>query len=147
MSDKLEAKRQFNGTYGDVWWDGEKLLDIMSFEAKISVNREDVNQAGDLSIDSKITSLKGEGTIKVKKVYSRGISKFLEAYKSGKDPRSQLIGLLSDPDAFGKERIIIDNCWFNEFTLMQFEQAKLLEREFPFGFTVSSVKTKELVQS
>jgi len=146
MNTSLDARRQFNGTFGDLWWDGEKILETVSFEAKVTVNREDVSQSGDNSMDSKMMSLKGEGTLKIKKVYSRGLNKLLEAYKSGRDPRSQFIGLLNDPDALGKERVVIDNCWFNEFTLMQFENNQLLEREFPFGFTPKNVTIKETVK-
>lgn len=139
---KLEGFRQINGSFGQIWWDGELLVEIDSFEAKVTANREDVMMAGSLDIDSKITSLKGEGSFKIKKVYSRGVKSIVESWRNGNDIRAQLVGKLKDPDTIkGQgERVVINNVWFNEMTLMQFELGQKLEREFPFGFTVSDVE-------
>lgn len=139
MVNKIPGYRQINGSWGQLWWDGELVYEVESFEAKLTPEREDVYQAGSLDVDSKMTALKGEGSFKVKKVFSRGINKLLDAWKNGKDVRCQLIGKLADPDAYGSERCVINNVWFNELTLMQFELKQKLEREFPFGFTASDV--------
>ena len=40
-----------------------------------------------------------------------------------------------DPDAFGSERLVLNNCWFGDLTLMSFENAKVLEEEYSGGFT------------
>lgn len=142
----FRGKNQLNGNHGQVWLDGELVLEIESFEAKITPNRETVIIGMDE--DSKITSLKGEGTMKVKKVYSRGKKKLLDGLKKGEDIRSKLIGKLSDPDAVGKqsERVSIDNLWFNELTLMQFEKGQKLEEEWPFGFTPSDVEYLDTIE-
>lgn len=142
---KIPGYRQINGTFGEIWWDGEKVFEVLSFEAKVTPNREDVPQAGSVDIDSKMTGLKGEGSMKVKKVFSRGVIKLLDAWKKGQDPRSQLIGKLADPDAYGSERVVINNVWFNDLVLMQFETGQKLERDFPFGFTVSDVDFPDLI--
>jgi len=143
MSNKIPGFRQMSGSFGTIWWDGERIFEIISFDSKIVANREDV--IVDIDVDSKMLSLKGEGSFKIRKVYSRGLQKFVKAWQKGKDPRSQLIAKLDDPDAFGSERTIINNVWFNEVTLMQFEKAQKLEREFPFGFTPSDVEFPDLV--
>lgn len=144
---KIPGYRVINGSFGQLWWDGELIFEISSFEAKVTPNREDVLMAGTLDIDSKITNLKGEGTLKIKKVFTRGITSLLESWKKGLDPRSQLIGKLADPDTKnnGRERVVIDNVWFNELTLMEFETGKVLEREFPFGFTPSNVEFPDTI--
>lgn len=136
---KPKGLNQIAGTHGYLWWDGEQVFEVESFEAKITANREDVQMGMD--VDSKVTGFKGEGTLKIKKVFSRGISKLLDAWKKGTDPRSQLVGKLADPDAVGQqsERVVINNVWFNELTLMQFEKGQVLSVEFPFGFTPSDV--------
>lgn len=139
MASKVPGYRQISGSWGQLWWDGELVYEVESFEAKVTAEREDVLQAASLDTDSKMTRLKGEGSFKVKKVFSRGVNKLLAAWKAGRDVRGQLIGKLDDPDAYGSERCVINNVWFNELTLMQFELGQKLEREFPFGFTVSDV--------
>lgn len=135
------GNRILNGTFGTLWLDGEEIFEIESFEAKITFNRESVTMAGNLDEDSKITGQTGEGNFTIKKVFSRGLAKFVQMTKDGKDVRSQLIGKLQDPDTIGGqgERVSIDNVWFDEFTLMAFEVGSPAESEFPFGFTPSSV--------
>ncbi|MHC1683418.1 MAG: phage tail tube protein [Clostridiaceae bacterium] len=137
----IQGKNIISGTYGTLWWDGEKILEIDAFEARVKIEREGVSFAGDLSEDSKIKGLKGEGKLKLKHVFSRGVKKLLKAYQKGEDPRSQLIGKLQDPDAVGKqsERVVINNVWFNELTLMEFENGKNGSKEYPFGYTPSDV--------
>lgn len=137
----ITGRNQWTGTYGKLWWDGEEVFEIESFQASIKIERDDVTMAGNLDSDSKIKSRKGEGKFKVKKVFDRGKRKFLEAYLSGKDVRSQLIGLVRDPDAIGNQssRIVLNNVWFNDLTLMDFELGKKMEEEMSFGFTPSDV--------
>jgi len=132
---KVDGTRQINGSYGSVWWDGELLADIESFEAKLSIDRDEVNMAGKVSKDSKMLGWTGEGTMKVKKVYSRAQQKIALAIKAGKDPRSKIVAKLADPQAFGTERVVLYNVWFNEVMLMAFEQKTKLEEDIPFGFS------------
>lgn len=132
---KFEGMKTINGTFGMVYWDGELLFETMSFEANAKIDREDVAMSGSLVADSKIKGIKYEGKMKIKHVYSRGIEKVGNALKKGKDVRSTLVGKLADPDAFGSERIVLYNVWFNELPLMNFEQGKIAEKEFNFGFT------------
>lgn len=142
---KLTGKRTINGKFGKVWWDGELLAEIQGFEAKMSINREEVAFVGEMVPDSKITGVSIEGTLKLKKVYSRGQKKLVEAYLSGKDPRSKIVAGLDDPDAYGAERVSLGNVWFNEVTLMAFENNTLGEEELPFGCT--DVEYLDLIDS
>ncbi|GAB6086490.1 phage tail tube protein [Alkaliphilus crotonatoxidans] len=132
---KLEGSRLINGTFGSVWWDGELLADIESFEAKITIDREEINMAGSLSKDSKMLGWSGEGTLKLKKVYSRAQKKIAMAIKEGRDVRSKLVAKLADPDAYGTQRVVLYNVWFSEVMLMAFEQKAKLEEDIPFGFS------------
>ncbi|QEK11695.1 terminase [Crassaminicella thermophila] len=132
---KIPGNRQISGKYGMLYWDGEPIYEVEAFEAKLTINREDVQQVGEGANDSKITGYKGEGMFRVKKVFSRGQKKIAQAIKEGRDPRSQLVGKLADPDSYGTERVVLNNVWFNEVILMQFEVGQVLNREFPFGFT------------
>lgn len=132
---KYRGRRRWNGNHGKLWWDGLLIFEIESFECKVTANREDVYIGN--SIDSKVTGLKGEGTIKIRSVVNRNLATLLEEWKNGHDPRANLVGLLADPDMVDsqKERISVDNVWFNELTLMNFAKGELIEKEFPFGFT------------
>ncbi|TCO69501.1 phage tail tube protein [Marinisporobacter balticus] len=131
---KIKSNKQINGTFGAVWLDGEKLADIDSFEAKVTINYEDVNMAEDLATHKKMTGWAGEGTLALKKVYSTGASLVGEKLKDGQMPTFILVGKLADPDAYGSERVSLSEVTFNEFTLMKFGQKELQTEELPFAF-------------
>lgn len=129
------APRVMNGTYGMLYWDGEPIYEVSSFEATLKLNRETITFAGDMAEDSKLTGTAGEFSFKIKKIFSRGQQKLAGEIKNGRDVRSQFIGKLDDPDAYGSERIVLENCWFSDLTLMTFEGGKVGEEEFSGGFT------------
>ncbi|MGD6845232.1 phage tail tube protein [Bacillus infantis] len=131
---QVKSNRVMNGTFGSVWVNGEKWTDIESFEAKVTVNFEDVNMAEDLATHKKMTGWAGEGSMTVKKVYSRGAILMAQALKRGETPDVTLVGKLADPDAFGSERVAIKEVTFNEFMLLKFEQKALGTEELPFNF-------------
>ncbi len=134
MGNKVKGYQTLSGTWGELWVDGEKILEMSKVEAKVTANREDV-QLG-LDVDSKMTGLKGELSLTVKKVYSRYATVF-ENWKKGIDQRCQLITKLADPDAVGgqQERYSIDNAWFNELPLVNMEKGGIIEDEISGGFT------------
>lgn len=140
----LAGNKQITGSFGQLFLDGTLMADVSSIEAKSTINRETVQMAGSLDEDSKITSISSEGSFVVKKVYSREID-FINAFKEGRDKRFSLYVVLDDPDAFGRESTRIDNCWLNEVTVAQFELGAVLEREFPFGYTLGSVEQQESI--
>ncbi|MCI1593215.1 phage tail tube protein [Heyndrickxia oleronia] len=131
---KLPPNKVVNGTFGAVWVNNEKWLDVESFEAKVTINYDDVNMAEDLATHKKMTGWSGEGALNVKKVYSRGASLLAEAVKKGQLPDINIVGKLADPDAYGAERVAINEVTFNEFMLMKFEQKTLGTEELPFNF-------------
>ena len=77
---EIQGNRTLSGAWGELWIDGEKIMEMSKISLKVTANREDV-QLG-LSVDSKITGLKGEGSYTVKKVYTRAKA-ILEKWKKG----------------------------------------------------------------
>lgn len=123
----------------DSWIDNEKIAEFSKVNAKVTPDRKDV-QLG-LSVDSKIVALKGEGSITLEKVYSRG-KKIANKLIKGHDPRVRIVTNLADPDTPGKqeERISLDNVWFNSIDLINIARGEVIEEEYPFGFTPEDLK-------
>ncbi len=144
-AEKLRGNRIISGSWGSLWLDGDRVIDIVKFEAKLSTEREDITLPGSMDIDSKLVALKGEGTMTTKKVYSREWDKFAKKWLEGLDPRSKIIAKLSDPDSFGTERVIINNVWFIGVDIMNFESKKPIEQELKFGFTASDLQFVESI--
>ena len=96
MAGNVRGNRTLTGSWGEVWVDGEKIFVLQKIEQKVEVNREDVQMG--MNVDSKMTGLKGSGTLSIKKVYSRAKA-VLEKLSAGQDVRCQIIAKLKDPDA------------------------------------------------
>ena len=77
---KLRGNRTLTGTWGEIWVDGELIAELSKIEVKVSANREDVQL--DIDVDSKMTGIKGEFTLTIKKAYTR-YNKVLESWKKG----------------------------------------------------------------
>ena len=60
MAKKPTAPRVMSGTFGMLYWDGEPVYEVSSFEAKLKVNRETVTFAGEMTEDSKLMGTAGE---------------------------------------------------------------------------------------
>lgn len=135
---KVQGNQTLTGSWAEVWVNGDKIWELSKIEAKVIANREDVQLGYD--VDSKMTGLKGELSMTIKKVYSRYLETF-EAWKRGEDIRCQVITKLADPDAIGKqqERYSIDNVWLNELPLVNYEKGGAIEDEVSGGFTPSDM--------
>lgn len=142
--EKIRGNKVLTGTWAEVWINGNKVFEVSKIEAKVTANREDIQL--DMDIDSKITGLKGEGSMSIKKVYSR-YNEIFEAWTRGEDIRSQIITKLADPDAVGKqiERYSIDNVWYNELPLVNYEKGSIIEEEVAFGFTPSDMQSLDKI--
>lgn len=132
---KNDASRIINGTYGTIWVDGELWAEVDSFSATVTINYEDVNFANNGATHKKATGWTGEGSLTIKKVYSRIQRKLAASVKRGAYPRSTIVGKLADPDAFGSERVVLNDVTFNEIALMAFEQNTLGSTEVSFAFS------------
>lgn len=142
----IRGHEQVSGTFGKFYWDGSLIAEVETFEAKVTPKREEVQI--DMDIDSKVNGYSGEGTFTLKKFFTRGKDKLLEAWKRGEDPRAKFVSKVKDPSTRGKqaETVTIDNVWFNELTLIQFEKGTPSKEEFSFGFTPSDASFVDIIE-
>ncbi len=149
MKQKLTGGETINGKNGMIWWDGEPILEVQSFEATVTAEREEVDFAMKMGRLSKIVGLTGEGTMTLKKVYSRAYRRYLEAWKAGEDPISTISSLLDDPGSPGgqNERVTLGSVWVNELPLTNFEQTATLSTEIGFGFDPDEVDIQETIDA
>ena len=129
------AKRGMSGTWGEVWLDGDKVAEAYGLQLKVSYNKEDVKMCGQMAVDSKVTSVKMTGSLKMHKVNSRMALKIGSEIRNGKDLRFTIISKLDDPDAYGAERIAAKNVSMDDLTLADWEAGVNGTIEAPFTFT------------
>lgn len=127
-------QRVISGTWGEVWVDGEPWAELSGFQAKFSYNKTDINQCGEMVVGTKVTSMKGTGSITVNKVYSRN-NRRADQLIQGHDVRATIIGKLADPDAYGAERVALYNVSFDDETIMDFQAGQVVNATYPFTFS------------
>ena len=132
---KYEPQRVINGTFGEMWIDGEYMAEVTGLNAKVTLEKTDVSQTGTLVKGYKVTGIDCKGTIKMNKVTSYFILKLSENLKKGKTTTATIISNLNDPDSNGNERIQLDGCIFDELTLIDWETKKMGEESIAFTFT------------
>lgn len=135
MSRAYTPDRVFNGTFGEVWLDGTYLPQATALEAKVSLDKEEVNQCRVLGKGYKITGVDGKGTLKMNKIDSTFINLLSGEMSAGKTSTHTIISKIDDPDAFGSERIQLNGVVFDELTLADWELKKLQEESIAFTFT------------
>jgi hypothetical protein len=127
--------KEINGTHGTVWVDGELWMEVESFEAKLTPQYEDINNANSMATHKKLIGWTGEGTMNIRKIYSRMQNKVSQDLKRGITTRSSIVSKLADPDSNGTERVVLYDVTFNEIMLAKFEQKTVVKEDIPFAFS------------
>lgn len=130
-----KAERVINGTFGEVWLEGDKVAECYGLEAKVEFEKEEVPMCGQLGVDTKLMGYKGTGSLKMHKMNSRMVLKLSDKVKAGSNPRLQILSALKDPAADGGERVLIKDAAFDDLTLAGWEAKVKGEVECPFTFT------------
>ena len=114
------AKRVINGTYGEVWVDGEKIAECTACQAKVAKQKETIRLCGQFMSDTKATGADGTGSLTLYHVDSGFCT---------------VIAKLRDPDSYGAERVALYNVSFDDLTLADWAAAAVGTITAPFTFS------------
>lgn len=128
------AKRVINGTFGEVWVDGEKIAECTACQLKVGKNKDTINLCGQFMTDTKATSASGTGSLTLYKVDS-GFAQKQSGLQNGVDHRCTVISKLKDPDSWGAERVAAYNVSFDDLTLADWQAATVGKVTKPFTFS------------
>lgn len=120
------------GSFGKVWLNDERLANVKSFEAKATLDYEDVDVNGDLGQKHRYMGYSVAGTLTLHKYDSTVAKMMKDAIVSGVMPEIKVIAALDDPTAYGAERVALYDVTLDEVTLNKFENKGLTEEEVPF---------------
>lgn len=135
MVRQMDKNKILRGSFGAVWLNNEELTSAKSFEAKISLEYEDVDIAGDLGKHKRYMGFTGEGTMVLHKIDSSVAQLLHEGIKSGDIPEIKLVGKLDDPTAYGAERVEFTGVTINELMALKWANKEIREEEVPFSFS------------
>lgn len=128
----FDHNKIFRGSFGKLWLDDEKLSNVKSFEAKASLDYEDLDVNGDLGQKHRYMGYSLSGTMVLHKYDSTVLKKYKDGIVTGELPELKLVAALDDPTAFGAERVALYDVTLDEVTLSKFENKGLVEEEVPF---------------
>jgi hypothetical protein len=132
---KYDERRAINGTYGEVFLEGELVREATALKADIQLEFLDVPMCGDLMKHQKVSGITGTGNVTMTKVNSRMATLISDSIKAGKTISFTIISKLDDPDAYGAERVVLKNCQFSSLTLADWTDNQIGQVSQPFTFT------------
>ena len=124
----------FKGNNGTVWFNGKILATLTKFEAKITMDYEEMNFCGQYNSHQEYIGWKGEGTMSIAKVDSDVLLLLKDAVKTGNMPDIPIVSKVTDTDTGKTERISVSEVKVTELMLAAFEAKKPVEQEIPFTF-------------
>lgn len=130
-----DERLAINGTFGEVWLEGELVREATGLKADVSLEFMDVPMCGDLAKHQKVNGMTGNGSITMTKVNSRMAMKLSDMIKAGKTPVFTVISKLADPDSAGAERVVLKNCQFSTLTLADWASKQIGTVTQNFTFT------------
>lgn len=139
----FQHNKVFRGTFGKVWVDGERLSNVKSFEAKASLDYEDMSVNGDFGTRKRYMGYSISGTMTLHKFDSFILRKYQKGVMTGELPDITIVVALDDPTAYGAERVQLRDVNLDEITLSKFENKALTEEEVPF--TAGSYEFLDLI--
>lgn len=132
------------GTFGKVWVDGERLSNVKTFEAKATIDYEDMDVNGDFGQKKRYMGYSIAGTMTLHKYDSFILSKYHAGVMNGELPEITVVSTLDDPTGYGAERVALHDVKFDEITLSKFENRTVTEEEVPF--TAGSFEFLDLIE-
>lgn len=132
MPKDMIAQKTINGTYGEIWLNGQKFGNCKSFSCKVTGEYQEMDIAGQSGKFQKWLGYAIAGTMTLIKLDSSINSMLLPFWKTGQNPTFTIVGKLSDPSAYGSERVSITGVTIDEATLLDFEQKTVKDEEVPF---------------
>lgn len=133
--EKFEAQRVMSGTQGEIWIEGKHMAEVTGFKAEIKLIKEEVNQVKTMFKQYKVVGCEGTGNVKMNHVSSYFINLMADNIRKGRQTVVSIRAKLDDPDAVGREEVIIRDATFDKLTLMDWEAKKLTEDDYGFTFT------------
>ena len=146
MANAFNANKVFNGTNGKVYIGDTEMAEAISLEAKVTLDKQEVNSVGVSGKQYKVVGMEGKGTIKLNKVSSFFIKGMSDAIKQNKQPEDVTIHSYigendAGEDATGsQEEVVLKGVQFDELPLINWETKKLGEESIGFTFTDYEVK-------
>lgn len=131
---QFKPSKVVNGTWGEIWFDGEYMAECTSFKAEVNIKTTEIAQCQTLVSGAKMTGLEQKGELKMHKTNSKMIKKYAAEVRAGRLPEVDIISKVDDPDTDGYERVACYGCTIDKIPLADWEAGKVGEESYSFDF-------------
>jgi hypothetical protein len=135
MGASYAPEKVMNGSYASMWINTTFLGEGTELEAKVALEKKEVNQANTLAKGYKIVGIDGKGKLKVNKISSYFINLIAANIKKGKTTSVTIKSTIEDPDVGARETITLKGVVFDDLTLINWKTKELIEEEYSFTFS------------
>ncbi|WP_178024970.1 phage tail tube protein [uncultured Paenibacillus sp.] len=126
MAQFLDPGRVMMGTFGQIFIEGVWQSNLNHLEASVEAEKKELNLVGTDYTVYKLGRKKGTGTMSGYKVTSDMIARGFQKFS--------IIHKLDDPEAYGFERIQLNNCMVDKIQLANWTAGEEVTEETPFTF-------------
>lgn len=126
MAQFLDPGRVVMGTFGQIFIEGVWQSNLNHLEANVEAEKKELNLVGTDYTVFKLGRKKGTGTMSGYKVTSDMIARGFQKFS--------IIHKLDDPEAYGFERIQLNNCMVDRIQLANWTAGEEIVEETPFTF-------------
>lgn len=126
MAQYLDPGRIIMGTFGQIFIDGVWQSNLNHLEANVEAEKRELNLVGTDYTVFKLGRKKGTGTMSGYKVSSDMIARGFQKFS--------IIHKLDDPEAYGFERIQLNNCMVDKIQLANWTAGEEVAEETAFTF-------------
>ncbi|MNW56002.1 Phage-like element PBSX protein XkdM [compost metagenome] len=126
MAQFLDPGRVMMGTFGQIFIEGVWQSNLNHLEASVEAEKKELNLVGTDYTVYKLGRKKGTGTMSGYKITSDMIARVFQKFS--------IIHKLDDPEAYGFERIQLNNCMVDKIVLANWTAGEEVTEETPFTF-------------
>lgn len=126
MATGMDPTRAILGTFAQAFIDGVWQTNVNHLEARVEIDKRELNLVGHNWVQFKIGAKRGTGTISGYKVTSDMIKRDFSKF--------DIISKLDDPEAYGHETIRLIRCMPDSVQLANWTAGEEVTEETPFTF-------------
>ncbi|GIN71130.1 phage-like element PBSX protein XkdM [Bacillus sp. J14TS2] len=132
----MKAQNTIHGREGRLFFEGQEMAHIKTFEATIEKSKSEVNIMGRRMTGHKTTGASGSGTMTCYKVTSQFIKLMMDYVKKGDDKYFTIQSVLDDKGSGrGTERVTLIDVNIDSVKVASLDvDSEALEEEIPFTF-------------
>ncbi len=135
QSEGFNVNHVMHGFGGYAWWNSKQIATLLSVEAKVTAELEELKVCGGTTTYQIYNGYSGEGTLKFIKIDSQIIKDLASAYQKGVMPEITIITSQKQGGTDAVERVSYTGVTVSEFNLAKFEAGARTDVEIPFKFS------------